>query len=85
MQDWAESVVADMNSEFPADRWDPMIDNYDYADDSDIDDLEEPMGNVHAPLDVKGASAGSGIEAEDNAEKANSGVIHVFLPLCTPF
>ena len=85
MQGWAESVVADMSSEFPADRWDPMIDNYDYADDSDIDDLEEPTGSAYAPLDVNGASTGSRTEAEGNAGEAGSSVIHAFLPLSTLF
>ncbi|KAI0689655.1 hypothetical protein C8T65DRAFT_672775 [Cerioporus squamosus] len=58
-QGFAESVLADLNAGYPSDRA-AVIDNYDYASDSDLEDSDEAE-------DVGGAPGPPGVSPEDSA------------------
>ena len=55
---------------FPSDRWDSTIDNYDYASDSDIEDMEDPAEGMRTPADIGVAAKTSngGAPVKDGAE-----------------
>ena len=56
---WTESVVVDMMAAgFPSDRWNPTIDNYYPASDSDIEDMEDPIEGMRPPANMSVAAKG---------------------------
>ena len=76
-QGWAESVIADMAAGFPVDRWESSIDNYDYEEDSDMEDMEDPMEDERVPVD--GGTGDDGILAMNEDNELPDGIVLVRL------
>ena len=76
-QGWAESVIADMTAGFPVDRWESSIDNYDYEEDSDMEDMEDPMEDERVPVDD--GTGDDGIPAMNEDNELPDGIVLVRL------